>query len=281
MRKLGLLMLASLMVGAVGCQKGATGSAASGVSSSATAATPTTDDQKTLYAIGLVLGQKMGALALTPDELQYVSAGFTAAALKQKPAVEIQQWGPKIQAFAQARGQAAAKANEEKGKAFLEQAAKEPGAVKTPAGFVFKSEKEGTGAAPTASDTVEVNYRGTLPDGTEFDSSYKRNKPATFPLRGVIPCWTQGIPMMKVGGKAKLTCPANLAYGQRMTPGIPPGSTLTFEVELLSVKPAPAPSPNVAPHMMPGSKMTTPPKPMSGPGKMIPAPKNAPPAPKK
>lgn len=259
MRKLGLLLV---IAGMVGCQNGGTaGTAAPGAQ-----ATPTTDDQKTLYAVGLVLGQKLQALGLSADEVGYVNAGITAAALKQKPAVELQEWAPKIQAFAQARGSAAAKANEEKGKAFLDQAAKEPGAVKTPAGFVFKSEKEGTGANPTATDMVEVNYRGTLPDGTEFDSSYKRNKPATFPLRGVIPCWTQGIPMMKVGGKAKLTCPANLAYGDRMTPGIPPGSTLTFEVELLGIKTPPAPP------VPPAS---------TAPKAVTPAPKAAAPAPKK
>ncbi len=98
----------------------------------------------------------------------------------------------------------------------------------------MKTLKEGDGATPTADDTVKVNYRGTLLDGTEFDSSYKRNEPATFPLKNVIPCWTNGVAMMKAGGKAKLVCPSEVAYGdQGHPPTIPGGSTLIFEVELL------------------------------------------------
>ena len=120
--------------------------------------------------------------------------------------------------------------------AALTAAAKEPGAVTTPTGLVYRSLKDGTGASPTAADTVKVNYRGTFPDGREFDSSYKRNEPAQFPLGGVIPCWTEGVQRMKVGGKAKLTCPAAIAYGSRGAGGsIPPNATLHFEVELLEI----------------------------------------------
>lgn len=118
----------------------------------------------------------------------------------------------------------------------LASAAKEPGAVTTPSGLVYRSLKDGAGASPTATDTVKVNYRGTFPDGREFDSSYKRNEPAQFPLGGVIPCWTEGVQRMKVGGKAKLTCPAAIAYGSRGAGGsIPPNATLHFEVELLEI----------------------------------------------
>lgn len=120
--------------------------------------------------------------------------------------------------------------------AALEAAAKEPGAVVTASGLVYKSLKEGTGASPKASDTVKVNYRGTFPDGREFDSSYKRNKAIEFPLGNVIPCWTEGVQRMKVGGKAKLTCPSTLAYGPRGAgSAIPPNATLLFEVELLGI----------------------------------------------
>lgn len=105
-----------------------------------------------------------------------------------------------------------------------------------PGGIVVKHITKGTGANPTANDTVVVHYKGTLDDGSEFDSSYKRGTPATFPLKNVIPCWTQGIQKMAVGGEAKLTCPADTAYGNRALPGIPAGSTLNFEVKLLSVK---------------------------------------------
>jgi FKBP-type peptidyl-prolyl cis-trans isomerase FkpA len=119
---------------------------------------------------------------------------------------------------------------------FLDKAATEPGAVKTSSGLVYKDIKKGTGPSPKATDMVTVNYRGTLTNGTEFDSSYKRNMPASFPLNGVIPCWTEGVQMMKVGGKAQLVCPAAIAYGPASpSPLIPPNSTLVFEVELLSI----------------------------------------------
>jgi FKBP-type peptidyl-prolyl cis-trans isomerase FkpA len=131
---------------------------------------------------------------------------------------------------------AGAKAAQEKGQAFLDQAATEQGAVKTPSGMVFRSVQAGTGASPAASDTVKVHYRGTLVDGTEFDSSIKRGEPAEFQLTGVIPCWTEGVQKMKVGEKARLVCPPGLAYGERGSPPtIPGGSTLVFEVELLEV----------------------------------------------
>lgn len=116
------------------------------------------------------------------------------------------------------------------------QAAKEPGAVVTPSGLVYRSLQEGTGPSPVASDVVKVHYKGTLPDGREFDSSYKRGTPAEFPLSRVIKCWTEGVQRMKVGGKAKLTCPPGIAYGERGAGGvIPPNATLNFEVELLGI----------------------------------------------
>ena len=115
-------------------------------------------------------------------------------------------------------------------------ASKEKGAVVTPSGLVYVALREGRGASPTAADVVKVHYRGILANGTEFDSSYKRNEPAQFPLGGVIPCWTEGVQRMKVGGKAKLVCPAAIAYGQRGAGGvIPPNATLQFEVELLEI----------------------------------------------
>jgi len=121
--------------------------------------------------------------------------------------------------------------------AALDAAAKEPGAVVTPSGLVFRSLKDGSGAAPGPADTVRVHYRGTFPDGREFDSSYKRGEPIEFALDRVIKCWTEGVQRMKVGGKAKLTCPSVIAYGERGAGGvIPPNATLLFEVELLGVK---------------------------------------------
>ncbi|GKT17740.1 FKBP-type peptidyl-prolyl cis-trans isomerase [Acidovorax sp. SUPP2522] len=109
--------------------------------------------------------------------------------------------------------------------------------VTLPSGLVYESLKEGTGASPKATDTVKVHYKGTLPDGKEFDSSYKRGEPTEFPLNRVIPCWTEGVQRMKPGGKAKLTCPPAIAYGERGAGGvIPPNATLNFEIELISVR---------------------------------------------
>ena len=119
---------------------------------------------------------------------------------------------------------------------FAQVAAKEPGAKVTASGLVFRSLQDGQGASPVATDKVKVHYRGTFPDGKEFDSSFKRNQPIDFPLNAVIPCWTEGVQLMKVGGKAKLTCPPAIAYGARGAGGvIPPNATLQFEVELIAI----------------------------------------------
>jgi FKBP-type peptidyl-prolyl cis-trans isomerase FkpA len=121
--------------------------------------------------------------------------------------------------------------------AYLTKAAAEPGAVKTDSGLVYRELKVGEGPSPKATDTVKVHYRGTLVNGTEFDSSYKRNEPAQFPLNGVIKCWTEGVQRMKVGGKAVLVCPSDLAYGEQGRPSIPGGAALIFEIELLEIAP--------------------------------------------
>jgi FKBP-type peptidyl-prolyl cis-trans isomerase FkpA len=217
------------------------------------ASNPQTDDQKTLYALGLSIGRSIAVFNLTPEELDYVKAGITAQVKGDKPAVEIETFGPKIQQLAMTRQSAKSAGEKEKGKAFLDNAAKEEGAQKTESGMVYKSTQEGTGATPTPTDVVKVHYRGTLTDGKEFDSSYKRGEPATFPLNGVIRCWTEGVQKMKVGGKAKLVCPADLAYGDRgAPPDIPGGATLVFEVELLDVQKNPAPPPGMMPMDAPG-----------------------------
>jgi FKBP-type peptidyl-prolyl cis-trans isomerase FkpA/FKBP-type peptidyl-prolyl cis-trans isomerase FklB len=195
-----------------------------------------TDDQKTLYALGLVMSDNLGTFNLSESDLEFVKAGLTDGALKRTRQVDLAVYGPKLREMAQARTTAGAAAEKASGSEFLSKAALEKGAVKAPAGFVYQEIAPGKGAAPTPSDTVKVHYKGTLVDGTVFDSSINRGQPAVFPLAQVIPCWSQGVLMMKVGGKARLICPPELAYGDKgAPPQIKPGSTLVFEVELLDI----------------------------------------------
>jgi FKBP-type peptidyl-prolyl cis-trans isomerase FkpA/FKBP-type peptidyl-prolyl cis-trans isomerase FklB len=129
-----------------------------------------------------------------------------------------------------------AAAEQKRGQAVVDKAAAEKGATKTASGLVIVPIKPGAGPSPKATDRVRVHYHGTLADGVVFDSSVQRGEPATFPLNGVIPCWTEGLQLMKVGGKSRLVCPASLAYGDRgAPPRIKPGATLLFEVELLEI----------------------------------------------
>ena len=198
---------------------------------------PKSEEQKTLYAIGLAVARQLSVFGLTPAELELVKQGLTDAATGKKPVVELEAYNPKIQALANARRTAQGEKLAAATKEVVDKAAKEKGAVKTASGLIYLSLKEGSGASPAATDKVSVNYRGTLVDGTEFDSSYKRGTPAEFPLNGVIKCWTEGVQLMKPGGKAKLVCPAEIAYGERGAGSvIPPNATLVFEIELLEVK---------------------------------------------
>lgn len=200
------------------------------------AADPKTEEEKTLYAIGLALSQTVGDFSLSEAELEQVKTGLTDGVMKRPAKVDVQAYMPKIQALAQARAGAVAEKEKKAGAAFLAKAAAEPGAKKTESGAIVIPIKEGTGAKPAATDKVTVHYHGTLVDGTVFDSSVKRGAPATFGLNGVIKCWTEGVQLIKVGGKAKLVCPADIAYGDRGSPPkIKPGATLVFEVELLEI----------------------------------------------
>jgi FKBP-type peptidyl-prolyl cis-trans isomerase FkpA len=217
-----------------------------------------TDDQKTLYALGLILGRNVAGFNLSATELATVQAGMSDAALGKKPQVELEQYGPRVNQLRNKRMSAKSEDEKKKGLAFADKAAQEAGAEKTASGLVFKSLSPGSGEQPKATDNVKVNYKGTLTDGTEFDSSYKRGQPAEFPLMGVIPCWTEGLQKMKVGEKARLVCPSNIAYGdQGRPPTIPGGATLVFEVELMGIE-AKTPS-QMAPFSMPGHPQITPP----------------------
>jgi FKBP-type peptidyl-prolyl cis-trans isomerase FkpA/FKBP-type peptidyl-prolyl cis-trans isomerase FklB len=197
---------------------------------------PTTDEQKTFYALGLAISQSLGVFSLSEAELDQVKSGMTDGVLKRHAKVDLQAFGPKIQQLQQARAAAGAEVEKKAGAAFLAKAAAEKGATKTDSGIVITTIKSGSGASPKATDTVKVHYHGTLIDGTVFDSSVKRGEPATFPLGQVIKCWTEGVQHIKVGGKSRLVCPSNLAYGDRGSPPmIKPGSTLIFDVELLEI----------------------------------------------
>ncbi|HVE83749.1 MAG TPA: FKBP-type peptidyl-prolyl cis-trans isomerase [Myxococcales bacterium] len=188
-----------------------------------------TDDDKAIYTLGALIGRSVGSFNLNKREQDILKKGLTDQINGAKLQVDVEQMQPKVRDLEKAR---TAQASSQ----YLDKAAKEKGVEKTTTGLVFKSLKEGTGASPKLSDTVKVHYRGTLTSGTEFDSSYARNEPTEFPLNGVIPCWTEGLQKMKVGGKARLVCPSSIAYGDRgMPPKIPGGATLVFEVELLDI----------------------------------------------
>ena len=201
-------------------------------------AAPLTDDQKVVYALGLLMQRSLKEFDLSAAELDVLKRALTDAAAN-KPAIDIDEWGPKIEGFAAGRAERVTTREKAASVAYLAKAAAEPGVVKTGSGLIYRDLSPGTGASPTANDVVKVHYRGTLINGTEFDSSYQRNEPAQFPLRGVIPCWTEGVQKMKVGGKARLVCPSDLAYGDAGRPSIPGGATLVFEVELLEIVAAP------------------------------------------
>ncbi|HWC04805.1 MAG TPA: FKBP-type peptidyl-prolyl cis-trans isomerase [Methylomirabilota bacterium] len=195
-----------------------------------------TDEQKTLYAVGLAVAGSLGPFALSAADLELVKAGITDGVLNRQRQVDLQAYGPKIQELQRARASVVAAAEQKTGQAIVDKAAAEKGATKTASGLVIVPIKPGSGASPKATDKVKVHYHGTLADGAVFDSSVQRNEPATFPLNGVIPCWTEGLQLMKVGGKSRLVCPAALAYGNRgAPPRIKPGATLTFEVELIEI----------------------------------------------
>lgn len=212
------------------------------------------DEREVLRTLGVMLWRNLQTFDLTEQELEVVKQGLSEAAAAKAGEPDLAAMSPKIDAFRRGRVEKRAAAEKDRGRVYLEEQAARPGAVRSESGMVYLETAAGSGDSPAAEDTVKVHYRGTLVDGTEFDSSYKREQPAEFPLGRVIKCWTEGLQMMKPGGKATLVCPSDIAYGDRGRPSIPPGATLVFEVELLEVKkkpvvtgPTPAPAPESKP----------------------------------
>jgi FKBP-type peptidyl-prolyl cis-trans isomerase len=197
-----------------------------------------TEDDKTLYSIGVLIARQLEVFNLAPTEMELVKRGLADATTPGKKLLaEPEAYQQKINQLAQARMKVTADKQKEKSKEFLEKAAKEKGAEKTASGLIYQPIQEGSGAQPKETDTVKVHYTGTLIDGKVFDSSVKRGEPAEFQLNQVVKCWTEGVAKMKVGGKAKLVCPSAIAYGDAgRPPTIPGGATLVFEVELLDIK---------------------------------------------
>lgn len=198
------------------------------------------DAEKTLYSVGLAVANSLQVFALTPAELEIVMRGIRDGATGKAKTDLDPKTSAAVNELAKARMEKANAAESEKekesGPAHLAKAAKEKGATKTASGAIVIPVKEGTGPSPTASDKVKVHYTGTLVSGKTFDSSVQRGQPAEFPLGGVIKCWTEGLQKMKVGGKAKIVCPADIAYGPQGRPPVIPGNAvLTFEVELLEI----------------------------------------------
>ena len=234
------LSLAACALTLAACSKKA---AAPAATASPAAQVGMTDDQKTLYAMGFIAGGNFAQFKLTAEEFAVFEKGLEASSLGKKPEVELASYQPRIEPYLQAKVAQARVANVGVAQArrvadavFVTKAAAEPGAMKLASGAVVQTLQPGKGASPKPTSTVKVHYEGKLTDGTVFDSSIQRGQPVEFPLNGVIPCWTEGVARMKVGEKARLTCPSEAAYGDQGQGPIPPGATLIFEVELLSIK---------------------------------------------
>ena len=198
---------------------------------------PQSEDEKAIYLIGVSFGRQLSQLYLTEREAEIVGQAIVDFTNGEAMDLDPQVYGPKLNLLQETRAKKGLAIEKEKSAAYLAEKRKAKGAKQTDSGLIYTETSAGSGAKPTASQTVSVHYTGRLRDGSIFDSSVMRGEPAQFPLSGVIPCWTEGVAMMKVGTKAELVCPAEIAYGDTPPRGspIPPGAALTFEVELLEI----------------------------------------------
>lgn len=195
-----------------------------------------TDDDKSIYLLGASLGRNVTQFDFDDREIAIIKRGFDDTLRDNELAVNVEEFGPKVNEFVERRNARTAAKERAAAKKLLDEAEKVPGAIKTDSGLVYKEKKAGDGATPTATDVVKVHYHGTRGDGSVFDSSRDRGEPVSFPLNGVIPCWTEALQRMQVGGEAELVCPPDLAYGDRGFRGIRPGAALRFEVELIDIE---------------------------------------------
>jgi len=190
---------------------------------------PKTDEDKTLYFLGMMIAGNLKPFDLNPKEAEMVKAGLFDEVNGNAMELDQEQYMGRIMELGQARMARVSSA-------FIEDAKNQKGAVTTESGLVFRETGKGDGASPTPESTVKVHYHGTLPYGTVFDSSLERGEPVEFPVKRVIPCWTEALQKMKVGSKSHIVCPAAIAYGDRgMPPTIPGGSALAFDVELIEI----------------------------------------------
>jgi FKBP-type peptidyl-prolyl cis-trans isomerase FkpA len=192
-----------------------------------------TGDQETLYAVGLVMARQLAVFSLSPEEFDIVKQGLQDGMTGKTPLEKSEAFSSKIKELAQLRRDAHGKKAAQGTKELLDKALKEKGAVQTASGLIYIPRVEGKGANPAVTDKVTLHYRGTLVDGQEFDNTKWRGQPTTLTLASGIKCWTEGIPMMKAGGKARLICPSNLAFGKSGTGLIPAEATVIYDVELI------------------------------------------------
>jgi FKBP-type peptidyl-prolyl cis-trans isomerase FkpA/FKBP-type peptidyl-prolyl cis-trans isomerase FklB len=195
-----------------------------------------TAEARSLYTLGQLISRTLETFSLTPQELEWVKSGLDDGVLRRPPRVDLAAEATGLPALQEARRAATLERERSAGAAFLSAALQEPGVQRHASGFVMQPLAPGHGEQPSALDHVRVHYEGMLIDGTVFESSRDRTDPATLPVRGVIPCWSEALQSMRVGGRSRLICPAELAYGDRGSPpAVRPGATLVFDIELLGV----------------------------------------------